>query len=610
VGTALGADRVVAFLRRAGTPAERVNDRRCIGLVLAVLLLAGFALRIDDLAGPGLSLDEAMHEWMAASRTLGELWSNQSTRSPHPIGYFLLLHEILRWTWDPFWLRFPSVLAGTALIGAGYVFVRRMVSVPAGLVMALLLTFSPSLLELSRTARNYPIAFLLLLVTTASFVRWQQRDRGRDALAYAAAGAAGLMVHYFFAFVLAAQYAQAGCAALLARRPVPWWTRTFLRQLPVLATAALLYRFHLSLMDPRVQGDHEAMYRSYMTLSAADWWSPMLAVWGYLSPQGLALPGMIAWLLGLALFLVRRNFLAFFVCTLPVLLAAAVSSMGLYPLHGSRHSAYLFAFLFPPVAALLAELAGAGAIASLGPASVDDDGTEPGSPEPLSPWTARAGLMIVAAVLAVVVDASVAEWSSSVPAASADGKVARVPEFLKSYRRTDLDRAFRILESQARPNDVVLLTTEALYGVRFHYGLRPLPAAEAGERPAKNPQYGGLPVESGMLQLGGVHYYATPRLGMLLRWLDPNSVLDVYEAIRDEFGVKPGGSLWVMRGGWDPSLSSAFRKMLPGLALDQQVSTDTADILLRIDAKDLAMHLALRRALRKPPAAGSVVPLP
>ncbi len=588
-------DVLAGYLRRVGTEQEQPQDRRCTAAVLLLLGSIGFLLRIEDLGGPGFSWDEAMYAWVGASRTLPDLWHSVATRSPHPVGYFVLLHAIMGWSWEPFWLRLPSVLAGSALIWASYAFVRRMAGAPAGLMMATFVTFAPMLVELSRVARNYAIAFLLIVAAATYFVRYLQQARRRDLVAFALTSLVGLLIHFCFLIVLAAQYAHLALEGIVGRRRPAWWLQAALCQVPVLVLIGVQYQFHIRQLDPTVQATHEWLYSSYMHLSGLDWLAPILKVWTYLAPLGLALPCMAAYISGLALLLVRGMHTAFLVCVLPVLSAYAASWTGQYPMHESRHSAYLFPFLLAPTAVAGAELAsgGQGLRRLWGSAGT----TEAASLSvAVSSCRERVGIVSVALALACFIDGSIADYRA--PVSTPGAGTGRVTEFLKNYRGENIDRAFAILESHAKPNDIVLLTEQGAYEFRRHYRLRPVPERWAGENPEKNLLVGAIPKVMASIETAGVRYYYTPRVGRLFKWLDVNTVMDAFEEIRDAYRMKPGGSLWVFRGGWDPSFADAFRRQLPGTPTDAGITAETNDVLFHIDGGILARTLAYRQLIR------------
>lgn len=602
----LRADAVSAFFRRGQADPQPVQDQRITRGILGILLTVGFLLRSVDLGVPGLSWDEAMYAWLGASATLSDLWHNHSTRSPHPPGYFVTLHGILTWSWEPHWLRWPSVLAGTALIWASFAWARTLAGASSGLFMAVFVTFAPMLVELSRVARNYALGLLLGTLAAILFLRFLRTERWRDAAAFSVLSAASLFVHYSAAFVLAAQGVQFAAVGLLRRRGLAWWVRLTLCSLPAVAVAALLYFTHLSRLDPKVQWMHQWLYQSYMQESWYHWMTPVSDVWRYLAPLNFATFALLGFGAGMALLLVRRRRVEFFACALPLVVAYAMSWSGHYPLHGSRHSAYLFAFLFGPLAVLGAEVATAGHGLRR-----DDRSASVRSPEgegsSRNRWFGRAGIVLAALLAGFYLDLSMEEYRLG-PAADAQG--GRVAEFLKDYRMADIETAFSLLDQRAEPNDVVLLTEQGMYTFRHHHRLRPVVPRGTDVDPEDEFLVGTVPKTVASRTQAGVRYYFTPRVGALFKWVNVEKLLEAYEEIRSKYDLKGNGSLWVLRGGWDPSISEAFRRQLPGTPVDTTVTEATGDVLFRVDGRVLANALAYRKMILQRSKANSPAAAP
>jgi hypothetical protein len=210
-------------------------------------------------------------------------------------------------------------------------------------------------------------------------------------------------------------------------------------------------------------------------------------------------------------------------------------------------------------------------------------------------WLGRVGVVGVGLALACFVDATMVEYRATATFSGAG--MERVPEFLKGYRRDDIDRAFAIVEARAKPDDVVLLTRQALYEFRYHYGLRPVPQWQAGTDPKANLLAGPVPEKIASFDVAGVRYSYSPHAGELFKWTNASMFLDAYEEIRDAYRLPGTGSLWVLRGGWDPSLSGLFQREHPGIPIDVQVTKETHDVLFRIDGEILAPTLTYRRML-------------
>jgi hypothetical protein len=180
-------------------------------LVLLVLVLAGFAVRVDDLPErqmshmeiftPGLSYEPAAISVPHPRRTLRQTLLG-SLAEPHPPGWYLAMYP---WTQiagtSLFALRFPSVVAGTLIIVAVY-FLGTLHGRPAyALVAAALVAFNGTLVLWSQIARPYIVATLLGLIATYLLLVLVATERGRAERllgAYLATLLAGMLTNHYF----------------------------------------------------------------------------------------------------------------------------------------------------------------------------------------------------------------------------------------------------------------------------------------------------------------------------------------------------------------------------------------------------------------------------
>ena len=181
--------------------------------ILAGLTLAAFALR---LAGMGQSMfgDELYTYDIVRQSSLSDV-----VDAVHDTSITPPLHYVIAWAavkvGDPtFWVRVPSLVAGTAAVPVVYLLGRRTVGRSAGLAAAAILAFSPFALFYSTEARAYATLVLLIALSTLFLLAaLESRDR-RLWLAFAVCSCAALYAHYTAVFPLAAQLAW----ALWARR--------------------------------------------------------------------------------------------------------------------------------------------------------------------------------------------------------------------------------------------------------------------------------------------------------------------------------------------------------------------------------------------------------
>ena len=268
-----------------------VKDRTAQRLALAGLLLSGFAMRVAPTAAAGLNPDEAGFVWFSAAESLAEVWRYERTASPHPPGYFFTLHGILQATWSIFWLRLPSVVAGTLLIWLSHRFVRDLCGPAAGLAAAFLVTFSPALVQLSMVCRPYALAFAFQLTALWLLVRFLRDERWRDCALFALVAGLAVTFSYGFVPVLVAAQLVLALVFLFRRRAAGWWLRGGLLQLPLAALLLFLYLEHVSVVE-HLGGAR----RLYETMLSPRGLVPFVELWRYLmlDPLGLFFAGISA----------------------------------------------------------------------------------------------------------------------------------------------------------------------------------------------------------------------------------------------------------------------------------------------------------------------------
>jgi 4-amino-4-deoxy-L-arabinose transferase-like glycosyltransferase len=159
-----------------------------------VLLLA-FGLRVWALAEHNIWWDEGLAVWAARQPAVEIIrWTAHDV---HPPLYFLLL----RGWWSvagegEFVLRFPSALAGTLLVAAGYGLGRALGGRRSGLMVALLLALSRFVVSWSQEMRMYILAAALACGALWAAVSLWRTGRWSAWIAYVLAVAAGLWTLY------------------------------------------------------------------------------------------------------------------------------------------------------------------------------------------------------------------------------------------------------------------------------------------------------------------------------------------------------------------------------------------------------------------------------
>jgi uncharacterized membrane protein len=214
-----------------------------IFFILWVILVVGLLLRLWNLDGKPLWLDEVITAVLSLGKTYPEFplqfplpvskWTamfqlngaltcpailtNVKTQSVHPPLFFCWMHEWLQtsaqwpvsWVWK---LRALPMLFGVGAIAAMYPLCTSAFGAQAGLRAALLMAVSPFAVYLSQEARHYTLPMLLVCVALWCCLQILQDIHRRRVsavswMAWVGVNAVGFYVHYFFGLAIAAQLA-------------------------------------------------------------------------------------------------------------------------------------------------------------------------------------------------------------------------------------------------------------------------------------------------------------------------------------------------------------------------------------------------------------------
>ena len=193
-------------------PGSRSGSR----FALIAILAAALALRLTDLGGESLWLDEGVAIRMA-SLPLHETIA-ATAADVHPPLYRSLLHVwISGFGRSEAAARLLSVLMGTLSVFWVARIGRRLIGPFGGLAAAALLAVSPIAIRYAQDATSYALYVGVGLLSWLFFLRWLERRRLLDGLAYALSTAALLYVHNTAWFTWAAEWLVFAIA--LARAP-------------------------------------------------------------------------------------------------------------------------------------------------------------------------------------------------------------------------------------------------------------------------------------------------------------------------------------------------------------------------------------------------------
>ncbi|MEP0763615.1 MAG: hypothetical protein HRF48_12850 [Chloroflexota bacterium] len=261
---------------------------RTFWLWAALIVVVGGALRLYDLGGPSLWVDEVYTGLRARVSLADTLMLVRNTSNQTPF-YYMVLHAYP--TGSDFALRSFSVLMGMAgIIGMMWGVARLYRSPWLALGAGVLLALNPYHIWLSRTARVYALIFVLALIASYAFLRLLAGERRRAHwIAFVLASMAGYVSHYFMAWLALAQYIVFG---FLLRRKRVLFRRWIVAQ-AIAVVPLLLYMLHASKPAPgRGWIPEPTLPDLLLTVSA------MTIGTGDSIPL-LAVPGLIAVLAGL-----------------------------------------------------------------------------------------------------------------------------------------------------------------------------------------------------------------------------------------------------------------------------------------------------------------------
>src|SRR5438874_3207450 len=186
---------------------------------LTLIVAAALAVRLYDLTGRSLWLDEVRTSFFATLPTPGDVVTRAEDLVNQMPLYFLAV-----WALHPFGigeleLRLPAAIAGTLAVAAEFLLARRLFGLRVAAVSSILMAVAPYAVWFSQEARAY--ALFMLLTTLQMYFAYRCVKAGplRDWAGLAIFTILNLYTHYF---ALAATGAAAAyIAVFLARDMVP-----------------------------------------------------------------------------------------------------------------------------------------------------------------------------------------------------------------------------------------------------------------------------------------------------------------------------------------------------------------------------------------------------
>lgn len=184
------------------------STRTRILLLVAGVTLLGAALRLWNLGGQSLWLDEAFTARIASLGLAGIVNAIRTDLDTPPLHPFFV-HFVLVLGNSDLVLRLPSAIASILSIPLMYVLAKRLLGTMTGLLAALLLALSPFAVYFAQEARMYALVLFFTLLTWYALVRAlgnmaapEESQRGRWWLVFVVSAALGLYTHFFGFLVL------------------------------------------------------------------------------------------------------------------------------------------------------------------------------------------------------------------------------------------------------------------------------------------------------------------------------------------------------------------------------------------------------------------------
>jgi 4-amino-4-deoxy-L-arabinose transferase-like glycosyltransferase len=180
-----------------------LNRLPWLWLILAVILF-GFSLRIYRLDWQELRGDEAFSYLFASQPAAGIIPDLLGDGDPHSPFHYLMLHGWMDLSGDSeFALRYISVMAGVLAIALMFQLGRQVDGIRLGMLLALLVAVSQSLVWVAQDVRNqYVLALMFALLATVVFARTLKKSNWKLWVLYAVACAATVYSHYYGLFAL------------------------------------------------------------------------------------------------------------------------------------------------------------------------------------------------------------------------------------------------------------------------------------------------------------------------------------------------------------------------------------------------------------------------
>jgi 4-amino-4-deoxy-L-arabinose transferase-like glycosyltransferase len=334
-----------------------------------VVILAGFLARLHLAARSFLNPDEVLH-YIIVNQSSAFLAYKASLSNAHPPLIYLVLYFWKSLGSSEWMLRFPSVLAGTAVAWAAYKWVGAVFGKAAGLIALILVALSPAVIALSAEVRSY--ALLLFFETMALyFVEVAFREKSaRKMWTFSVFLYLAILSHYSALFFVVAVgiYSLIRIAeSELPRETVVAWA---CGQTAAIGIYVFLYATHVSKLKNSVTAWAMPFEQAYFHADRGDLLTftreRTLDIFTFIfENQYLAPIMLLLWCAAVAFLLVRelkstradlhpRH--SGLLLLLPFLGVLGAAIAGIYPYFGGRHTVFLAPFVIAGLSFLFASV--------------------------------------------------------------------------------------------------------------------------------------------------------------------------------------------------------------------------------------------------------------
>ena len=581
---AMHPDHFASFCRRLDANGAEPRDRRLLVWILTGLTVTGLSLRLSHIGDFGLVGDEGIFVYTSSLATYGEVLENTLWNS-HPPSNFFYLHTMMKVSWNPTWLRMASLLSGTFMIWITYMFGRRLFGTAAGLMMALLVAFSPNLVLLSRVVRNYTPALALMILALYFLVRFIQERRW--SFFYLFALFELLTATWLYAFVVVFLGINVTLAAVFVYRRARWsdWFRVGLAQVPLAALLFWAFVEHVPRMFNRDNVLSFMIEEFYIT--AGQYLAPLINLTGYLLLEN-NLPMTILFFLlivaGVCVLLIKGRYWELLLCLASIPFGYLFAVGKKMPFGGTRHAYYLAPFLFALIAALSPEFLDGfrtvrGRLRELTRRLTGTQGT--GMPPPIpagssSEWGTffLFALCFLFAYGALGMHAYNEPYVDRLLPEHRLGRVYYRAPFTKLIEAptltADLERVWKIVKRDSGPNDLVVLTCPGMLVTRFYH--------DPGIGMPFDPE------EPMHFSREGVNFYYSPEVQF---GFTPGNVMRAVVDICNRYRLEDVGKVWVNEVGWELWGRNFFidrvKRLYPETVLGNSAFKESRGLVFELD---------------------------